>query len=138
MINLLKQYIALIISFCIVSVSGLAIGQDSGSNMLRDLDIPLMAGLEENVEEALVFDSPDGRIISAIASGAVRGQEVFDYYKVVLPSLGWQVNKDHNSGLTCENASIYCISAIRDEELLLLNVSGMRAPSTISYSLSPN
>ncbi len=106
--------------------------------MLHDLDLPLMEGLTEDRDEAMLFDSPDGRIISAQARGDVDGRSVFDYYRVVLPSLGWNISQDHLSGLTCETASIYCLNAIRDQEILTLNIAGANQSAVINYSLSPN
>jgi len=106
--------------------------------MLNDLDLPLLEGLSENSDGAMLFDSPDGRIVNAEAAGVIDGARVFEYYKVVLPSLGWKVNIDHASGLSCEMGANYCLSATREQEGLLLNIYENGGRSKIKYALSPN
>lgn len=105
--------------------------------MLNDLDLPLLKGLSENNDAAMLFDSPDGRIINAQAAGEISAIQIFEYYKVVLPSLGWRVTEDHMSGLTCEKGAKYCISARREKEGLALNIHENGARSKINYALSP-
>lgn len=121
-----------------LTLTGQAATQDFPEGMLLDMAIPLMDGLEENVDEAFLFDSPDGRIISAQASGIVDPQAAFDYYRVVLPSLGWALEQDNNTGLVCEGQADYCFRAIRDEEALLLTILKQGQNSVLTYSLSPN
>lgn len=53
-------------------------------------DLPLMAGLVEAPDDALVFDSPVGRIVEAYASGDVTVGAVLDFYGAALPQLGWR------------------------------------------------
>ncbi len=52
-------------------------------------DLPLMPGLTEQTDRGMVFDSPSGRIVEAVASGAVSAEEVKDFYAATLPELGW-------------------------------------------------
>lgn len=108
--------------------------QDNGGAMLNDLAIPLMDGLVENDEASMLFDSPEGRIINAAASGLIPGDKIHDYYRVVLPSLGWEVRQDK----PCEAGATYCLSAFRDEENLTMNIEVTGDKSTVTYSLSPN
>ncbi len=112
--------------------------QSEPIDMLQDMAIPLMDGLTENQDEALLFDSPDGRIIAAQASGTVNPKAAFDYYRVVLPSLGWVIEEDNTKGLVCEDGAEYCFRAVRDEESLLLNILNEGQNSILTYSLSPN
>ncbi len=114
------------------------VAQERNRDMLMDLDIPLMAGLIENTDEAMVFDSPDGRIINAEAQGQITAIKTFEYYRSVLPSLGWNINKDKQNGMTCEEPAQYCIEATRDQESLLLQFNVNNGTSKISYSLFPN
>jgi len=51
-------------------------------------DLPLMQGLEET-EGGMVFDSPAGRIVEAVAVGKVSREDVLDFYIETLPQLGW-------------------------------------------------
>ena len=37
----------------------------------------------------MVFDTPAGRIVEAVASGAVTRDEVLAFYAETLPQLGW-------------------------------------------------
>ncbi len=52
-------------------------------------DLPLMQGLSEESGETLVFDTPDGRIVRAAASGFVAEDAVMTFYADTLPNLGW-------------------------------------------------
>lgn len=56
-------------------------------------DVPIMPGLQEAPNYALVFDTPDGRVAEAAAliSPGMPDQTVNDFYARVLPQLGWQV-----------------------------------------------
>ena len=52
-------------------------------------DLPLAPGLTEVVDEGVEFDSPAGRIVTAVASGDVRPEAVRAFYRKALPPLGW-------------------------------------------------
>lgn len=108
--------------------------QDGTGAMLNDLAIPLMDGLAENDEASMLFDSPEGRIINAQASGLISGDKIHDYYRVVLPSLGWEVERS----TSCEAGATYCLFATRDEENLTMNIEINGDRSSVTYSLSPN
>lgn len=101
--------------------------------MLHDLDIPLMAGLAENNAEAMLFDSPDGRIISAQAKGRVSLKGALQYYSVVLPTLGWI----KMANFTCDQGVADCYQATRDDEILILNFKEENGVAEINYALSP-
>ena len=66
-----------IIVFIVIVFTSSAFSQEGA--LLDDLDLPLMEGLVENREAALLFDSPDGRIINAEASGALKANEVNNF-----------------------------------------------------------
>jgi len=53
-------------------------------------DIPLMTGLIEPADGALVFDTPAGRIAEVTASGPLSAQAVRAFYADTLPQLGWR------------------------------------------------
>ena len=55
-------------------------------------DIPLMTGLVEDQDRAVVFETRDGRIAEAFAVGDVDKKEVIRFYKSSLPQLGWTSN----------------------------------------------
>ena len=54
-------------------------------------DLPLMAGLEEDVAAAVVFETDSGRIAQAVASGVVERRNVRKFYADTLPQLGWHL-----------------------------------------------
>lgn len=52
-------------------------------------DLPLMPGLEERSEAAIVFDHEGGQVTTALATGPVEREAVRQFYRRALPSLGW-------------------------------------------------
>ena len=51
--------------------------------------VPLMPGLSEVEEETVVFDKPEGRIVDAVATGALSPDEVMAHYSDALLQYGW-------------------------------------------------
>ncbi|MCC3861898.1 hypothetical protein [Pseudemcibacter aquimaris] len=103
-----------------------------GADLLSDLDLPLMAGLTENQDAALLFDSPEGRIINAEANGNIKTADITFYYNGVLPSLGWNIYSGD-----CETGAVECIIAERENENLALNLFNKNGLARITYTLSP-
>lgn len=52
-------------------------------------DVPLPPALTENPGGGMVFDSPQGRIVDADASGELTQDQVIAFYAQTLPQLGW-------------------------------------------------
>ena len=52
--------------------------------------MPIAAGLEEVPDEGLAFDSAYGRVVTAVARGRADIGAVRDFYRRVLPALGWE------------------------------------------------
>ncbi len=52
-------------------------------------DLPLMPGLTERPESAVVFDHATGQVATAVASGPVEPAAVRQFYRRTLPPLGW-------------------------------------------------
>ena len=52
-------------------------------------DLPLMAGLTERPESAVVFDHASGQVATAVASGPVEPAAIRRFYRRALPPLGW-------------------------------------------------
>ena len=52
-------------------------------------DLPVMPELVENRDAAVIFDKPEGRIVTLAAAGRVSREAVSQYYARVLPQLGW-------------------------------------------------
>ncbi len=53
-------------------------------------DLPLPAGFTELEADGMVFESPAGRIVSAVARGAGAADGVRAFYRGALPPLGWE------------------------------------------------
>ena len=53
-------------------------------------DVPLAPGLTEAETGALIFDKPEGRIVSIEALAATPSADIFAFYRLSLPNLGWQ------------------------------------------------
>ena len=52
-------------------------------------EVPLAPGLAEAPGGGMVFDSPSGRIVEAVASGQVQADQIRAFYAQTLPQLGW-------------------------------------------------
>lgn len=53
-------------------------------------DVPLQAGTAELVDEAVLFDKAEGRIIeSVVDAGKTPEKQALNYYSEALPPLGW-------------------------------------------------
>lgn len=52
-------------------------------------DLPIMPGLTEDTDAAVLFDKPDGRIIETRATGTLPVRTIENFYRQALPALGW-------------------------------------------------
>lgn len=87
-------------------------------------DLPLAPGLTAVADKTVEFNSPEGRIVDATASGAVSRSTIVEFYRRTLPQLGWKA----------ESPVIFR----RGRELLRLNISGDSASGTqVRFSLRP-
>tara|TARA_R110002096_G_scaffold436105_1_gene668123 strand:+ start:140807 stop:141199 length:393 start_codon:yes stop_codon:yes gene_type:complete len=128
------KYKTLYICVLLAGLVGASHAAAQQGDMLKDMALPLMGGLAENSDGAMLFDSPEGRIINAEASGMLAAKDVYEYYRVVLPSLGWSVER----GAPCDVNVSFCIKATRDAENLLLDIASAGNKSTVTYALAPN
>jgi len=81
--------------FALILVGGIVAaalaGEDRPLDFVGDIeDLPLMAGLSEVPGVGMVFDTPSGRIVEAVASGPVTKAQVLGFYASTLPQLGWR------------------------------------------------
>ncbi len=86
-------------------------------------DLPLMPGLSELTDEAIVFEYPEGRLVKVAASGVMPATSVFDYYAAALPEFGW--------------AEIARGKYRRDGERLSLELSRHASHVTVRFSIAP-
>ena len=77
--------------FKVLLFSGLV---QSGSFVSNIEDLPLMTGLTEEKDSAILFESPSGRIAESIAVGKISKRAVYKFYKEVLPQFGWNTDSD--------------------------------------------
>jgi len=71
-------------------LAGSAQAQDA-SVFFKDIeDLPVMPGLVEEVGSGTTFDTAQGRIIQAYATGQVSEGGVMAFYDKSLPQLGWR------------------------------------------------
>lgn len=86
-------------------------------------DLPLMPGLSELTGSGFAFDTADGRIVEAYATGEVAEEEVLRFYAETLPQLGW------------EQASPRGFR--REGERLSIDFVAGGKPITVHFSLAP-
>lgn len=94
-------------------------------------DVPLMAGLAEDPDAAVVFDKPSGRIVEAAAKGAVTAGEVAAFYRRSLPELGWHLME---SGRTKTGQGL---RFRQDEEMLTIRFESTEGRTRVHFSLAP-
>jgi hypothetical protein len=78
----------------VVFALGLAATVAGAADFFRSIDdLPLAPGLSEAVDQGVEFDSPTGRIVTAVAAGVAGKNASVDgvraFYRRVLPPLGW-------------------------------------------------
>ncbi len=56
-------------------------------------DLPLMPGMTELKDSAVIFDKPGGRIVETAAATAAKPDDVRAFYATALPPLGWTAAK---------------------------------------------
>ncbi|MCB9987777.1 MAG: hypothetical protein H6868_00420 [Rhodospirillales bacterium] len=90
------QILSLLLGLCLWGQApGTALAQTGGEPLAPRFfemlpDVPLMDGLYEIPEGALVFDKPEGRIIESLAvTEAADAEKLASFYDVTLPQLGW-------------------------------------------------
>ncbi len=104
---------------------GAAQAQDGSAGFVGGIeDLPLMAGLVEDVAAGLVFDKPEGRIVEALAAGPLERAAVEAFYAATLVQLGWQPSGDG--------------AYKREGEALRITVSGEDGAVTVHFSLAPD
>lgn len=124
---------ALIIAFALLAAAPSAVwaqsraGQSQAGTAFLSVidDVPLMPGLAERPDAAVVFDKPEGRIVETEAMGRLVRAEVLKFYAASLPQLGWRARGEGRF--------------LRDrEELALSFVSGPGGALTVRFTLSPD
>lgn len=88
-------------------------------------DVPVMSGLVEMQDDAVVFDKPEGRIVEAYANmDGVTKEDVGIFYRATLPQFGW--------GLVEGN------TYFRNGEYLELSFDEERGNKTVKFMIRPS
>ncbi len=87
---------------------------------LEDLSLP--AGLTEQ-PGGMLFESPTGRIVEAVATGNLGAAEVRAFYAATLPQLGWERLDD--------------AAFRRDKEVLHIDIEDKKRPLSVHFSVVP-
>ena len=87
-------------------------------------DVPVMPGLEELKDQAMLFDKPDGRIASVMAASKnLNATDISRFYAESLPQLGWRK--------TAEN------QYVRGSDRLKMELSKKPPLTVVHFTLSP-
>jgi len=104
-----------------LSAPALAAGAEAFLAELEDL--PLAPGLTE-LPGGLLFDSAQGRIVEAQASGETSAEQVRLFYETTLAELGWQ--------------SAGPLQFRRDNEILKIAIDAKAKKLVVHFALSPS
>ena len=89
MFDVMRKMIVSGVVFAALALASVPAGLSAAEFFSSIDDLPLAPGLTEIVEEGVEFDSPAGRIVTAVAEGDVRPDAVRAFYRRALPPLGW-------------------------------------------------
>ena len=97
-------------------------GAEEPSNLEGLVGIPVMAGLVEDLDQRIIFDKPEGRIIHVVLKGDVSLDEAFRFYQEVLYQLGWELPQDRtrHSIIFNRDQEYLTVSAVQVEPLELI------------------
>lgn len=121
-----------LVLWAVIALSAVSAWGQGDTSYLEDIaDLPLAPGLTEETGSGLVFDKPDGRIVEAVAAGAVEPDAVVEFYLGVLPALGWQLierqTKAENEELIFE----------REDERFRIVIGKQAEHTDVRFELSP-
>ena len=88
-----------------------------------------MEGLTELAEASVVFDKPDGRIVTAVLEGPVALANARNFYLTSLRALGWHLTQETGIG------AIYRFE--REQEILTLRFQAEPDYLTVEIELGP-
>ena len=92
-----------------------------GSKFINGLeDIPLYKKMEYVEDSLILFDKIDGRYVSVEINGDYEEEEVIEFYKMILPNLGW---RETNSLIFNRNNETLEIICKREKEKLYVKFS---------------
>ena len=87
-------------------------------------DVPVMPGLEEVKDQAMLFDKPDGRIASVVAaSKTLNASDITRFYDESLPQLGWKKMSQNQY--------------VRGKDRLVMDLTKTPPLTVVHFTLSP-
>lgn len=86
-------------------------------------DLPLMPGMTEKPETAVVFDSPAGRIAGTVAETTSAETDIIGFYAEALPPLGWTARPP--------------AGFVRDGEALTIEIEQKNGAAFVHFNLTP-
>ena len=117
----MMKFWLLVCGMCLLSASVLAEEPRFFSQLT---DIPVMPGLYELADQAVVFDKPEGRIVTVMAVSETENvNDINAFYNTALPQLGWTRVRD----------GVFA----RQDETLLVGVEAENALSVVKLMVSP-
>jgi hypothetical protein len=118
---------AIFLSLMVLALSAGAIRAQSGAGPVffeALYDVPVMPGLEEVKDQAVLFDKPGGRIASVVAaSRSLNATQIAGFYDESLPQLGWKK--------TTQN------QYVRGSDRLVMDISKAPPLTVVHFTLSP-
>lgn len=110
----------------LVLSAGMAMAQNPKQPVFFEAlyDVPVMPGLEEVKDQAMLFDKPDGRIASVVAaSKSLNASDISRFYDESLPQLGWKK--------TAQN------QYVRGVDRLVMDLTKSPPLTVVHFTLSP-
>jgi hypothetical protein len=87
-------------------------------------DIPLMPGMTEVEDEAVVFDKASGRIGESLAIAEnLESSEISRFYSLTLPQMGWLETQEG--------------SFVRQDERLRISVAAAQGQNLVRFMVTP-
>ncbi len=123
--KILHRAVAIFGLTALISTSVLA---DDPDYLSAVADLPLPPGMVEDLGAGISFDKPEGRIVEALARGAVTKADVTIFYRASLPELGWRKLTDDASGSSWQ----------RGDERLDVDIVDNGNPLIVRFSIAPN
>lgn len=116
----------ILLVFLLLCGGAFAAQAGQGSGFFEALyDVPVMDGLEELKDQAVLFDKPDGKIASVVAaSKSLNAPQIEAFYAKTLPQMGWR--KTNNN------------QYIRADEQLAMDISVQKTLTIVQFTLSPH
>ena len=90
----MKNFIIFIVLLFSVTLSTPVFAQQEARFLSVIPEIPLKPLLFENLDAAVVFEGPSGRIVEAVANGEGKADAVYAFYAASLPQLGWLLSSE--------------------------------------------